>query len=198
MAELDTHDVDLLDYLVAKVKDEIVSEIKFGMVDSVKMGIAEYQKITEAKRKSVFLRNTKILLKHYKEFEAHIHGAITCKQELITSDLADDMTDDEFERLMKSDLREDVFIESIQRSRSRTFLLLSNIDSYMLQLKKICMANHRIHKFQMLEEYYVFGYTQEVIAERHGCHAPQVNAWISEMTKSLSRLMFGKDAIEDL
>jgi hypothetical protein len=150
------------------------------------------------RKKKLYLRNTKLLLKHYPEFEAHIRGSISCKKELLESEFVSELTEEEFDELLISAVDEDVYISSIQRTKSRTMLLLNNIDAQLAQLKKICMKKGNIHKYQMLVDYYVNGFTQEVIAEKYGCYVTQVSTWINEMVQALSRLLFGIDCIQDL
>jgi hypothetical protein len=189
---------DVIEYMIKQITDKVIDTMAQQSKNIIDEAITDYVKRTHDTRQRNYYRNTKILLSHYSELEAHVKASICNKEEFMDSEASDDMTDEEFERLMKSDIREDVFLESIQRSRTRTFLLLTNIDSYMIQLKRICTEKKLLMRYKMLEEYYVFGYTMDLIAEMHGCHIPQVSVWISDMVKMLSRIMFGHDAIENM
>jgi len=155
------------------------------------------QEQEKERKKKLFLRNTKILLKHYPEFEAHVKGMFVSKSEMLESEYINDMSNEEFDELLISNLDEDVYIASIQRSKSRTMLLLYNIDAQLSQLKKICIKKGAEYKYQILEDYYINGFTQESIAEKHGCYITQVSKWNNEMVQYLSRLLFGVDGIED-
>ena len=166
--------------------------------DIITSAIESFVKQEKEKEKKSCLRNTKLLLKHYPEFESHVYGAITCKQDLIQSDYYKELSEDEFDDILFSDIDEDVYIKSIQRSKSRTTLLLNNIDAQLRQLKKMCMQKGTIHKYHILYDYYVCGYQMDLIAEKYSCHKSQVSNWINEMTEVLSRLLFGIDSLNDL
>jgi hypothetical protein len=176
---------------------KILSLLHQQQQETIIKSIRVHQEQEKERKKKAYLRNTKILMKHYPEFEAHVRGMFVSKSEMLKSEYVTDMTDEEFDELLISNLDEDVYVASIQRSKSRTMLLLHNIDSQLQQLKKICTKKGIIHKYQMLEDYYVNGYTQENIAEKYGCYVTQVSAWVNEMIQCLSKLLFGVDGIED-
>lgn len=151
------------------------------------------------KKEKIYYKNTRLLLRHYPEFEAHVRGSITCKKELLESEYYNEMDTEKvnIENLLLANVDEDVYISSIQRTKSRTQLLLNNIDSQLAQLKKICIKKGNVYKYDMLIDSYVNGYTQELIAEKYGCHKTQVSMWTNEMANALSRLLFGVDSMEE-
>jgi hypothetical protein len=174
--------------------ENILKQIEKNNTEIIKKAIHQYKKDEEDIKRKTYLRNTKLLLKHYPEFEAHSNNAICSISDL--RHRIDNETD--YESLLKSNMSEDLFLESIIRSKTRTILLLNHIDTQLLQLKQLCIKKGNIHKYNMLIDYYVIGEIQERIAEKYQCHESQVSSWINEMVNVLTKLLFGIDSFIDV
>jgi len=181
-----------------KVFERLQKENEKNSIQLIEKAIEVYNKNVSEKNKKLYLRNTKILLKHYSEFEAHINGAITCKKELLESHYMKELADKSLTEILSSNLDEDIYIASIQRTKSRTQLLLNNIDAQLLQLKKLCMKKCIIHKYQILIDYYINGYNMEGLAQKYAVHVSQISKWINEIVQVFSRLLFGIESIDEI
>ncbi len=171
--------------------DKIMERMQENNIEIAQRAVRNFVKDEKEKRKNKYLRNTKLLLRHYNEFQAHANNSITCMKDLKN-----------FEDYLPvetnfNNFDEDVYISSIIRSKTRTILILSHIDCHLKQLEKLAIKKGIFHKYQMLHDHYINGKTQERIASQNDCYTAQVSKWINEMIIILNKLLFGIDTIND-
>ena len=118
--------IELMDICVNK----ILERMEENNINIAKKAVQNFIKEEQERRKNKYLRNTKLLLKHYNEFQAHANNAVACLSDL--KKLEDYIPDEK--NFINFD--EDVFISSIIRSKTRTVLILTHIDCQLNQLKK--------------------------------------------------------------
>lgn len=103
----------------------------------------------KAETKTVF-RNTRVLMSHYNELKAHCKGYM------------DDLCNDEtykygqlnYDKVIQ-ELSEDVIIESILRTRARTYVMVKYIDT-CLEVLQESMKNANIYeKYQVFKIFYL-------------------------------------------
>lgn len=176
---------------IIAIEDTIEEKTKQLIAEGIRTHICNERE----KMKKTYLRNTKILLKHYPEFEAHVHGSITCRRELEESEYLKDKSLAEI--MFASNIDEDIYIASIQRTKARTRLLLANIDVQLEHLRRYSIERGILHKYNCMQDFYIKGYAQQVIAEKYQCHSAQVSTWCNEMVDIFSRLLFGYDSLNN-
>ncbi|ADK16690.1 helix-turn-helix domain-containing protein [Clostridium ljungdahlii] len=152
---------------------------------AAKEAIKEFdQEKKEEKRKNVF-HNTKLLLEHYNDLVSHVNNAIDDVNKL-EQDLEDiDDLD-----------RDELYILSIKKSKSKTLIMIAHIDMAMEVLKK---KQHKMcspEKYRALELFYLKEKTYEEVAERLSCGVVTARRWIREMTDELSIQLFGIDGLK--
>ncbi|HBH1807399.1 TPA: hypothetical protein KRM61_001027 [Clostridioides difficile] len=145
------------------------------------------------------IRNTKLLLKHYREFKKHIDNSvfkISCKNgnaiEVLTT-LADRY------------VSEDLFVESISKSVSRTNVIIAHIDIMLKIYKEYCNNSNDIEqrRYRIIEERFIKEVKHKKdrcsinkIAKRENIDTRTVYKDIDQACERLAALIFGVDGIK--
>ena len=152
---------------------------------ATKEAIKEFNKERIEKDKKKVFHNTKLLLKHYNDLKEHVNNAIDDANKL-EQDLIDI---DELER-------DELYILSIKRSKSKTLIMIAHIDMAMELLKKKQYKLCSIEKYLALEKYYLYEKTFEEVAEELNCGVITARRWVNEMVNELGIFLFGVDGIK--
>ncbi|EQG35321.1 TPA: hypothetical protein MJC92_000235 [Clostridioides difficile] len=145
------------------------------------------------------IRNTKLLLKHYREFKKHIDNSVfkvSCKSgnaiEVLTT-LADRY------------VSEDLFVESISKSVSRTNVIIAHIDIMLKIYKEYCNNSNDIEqrRYRIIEERFIKEVKHKKdrcsinkIAKRENIDTRTVYKDIDQACERLAALIFGVDGIK--
>lgn len=178
---------------VAKVQidKEVLEEV-------VKKVITEYDKQLfekSQKRRDKRLRNTKLLLRNYNNFSEHCKNAV-----YVNSKIEDE--EDPIDILMESECdSEDLFINSIKRTHTRTKIILDHIESIMnyYRFKADNSKDSKfIRRFKVLDLVYFNEnhYTYEQLGEMFDVDTKTISRDIKKAIQELSVLMFGVDGIK--
>lgn len=152
---------------------------------AAKEAIKEFDKEKrEEKRKKVF-HNTRLLLKHYNDLVSHVSNAIDDVNKL----------EQDLEALGELD-RDELYILSIKKSKSKTLIMIAHIDMAMEILKKKQYKLCSPEKYKALELFYLEEKTYEEIAEELSCSPITSRRWINEMVNELSIHLFGLDGLK--
>lgn len=134
------------------------------------------------------LRNTKLLLKHYRSFKDHCEDVKMELEQLDDREFLDELDSDEFA------------VQAIKRSKERTLAMIHFIDR-MLEVYRISSdrSNNPIQfrQYQTIYELYISKeeITIEQLAEKHDIDNRTVYRDINESVKTLSALFFGVDGV---
>jgi len=90
---------------------------------------------------------------------------------------------------------EDMYINSILKSKLRSIVMIAHLDKCMKLLKEEQIRKNAPEKFEAFKLYYLDNVTQEEIAEILHSTDRTVRRWVSEVTEILSVYLFGTDAI---
>ncbi|WP_394869929.1 hypothetical protein [Clostridioides difficile] len=144
------------------------------------------------------IRNTKLLLKHYREFKKHIDNSVfkvSCSGnaiEVLTT-LADRY------------VSEDLFVESISKSVSRTNVIIAHIDIMLKIYKEYCNNSNDIEqrRYRIIEERFIKEVKHKKdrssinkIAKRENIDTRTVYKDIDQACERLAALVFGVDGIK--
>ena len=148
----------------------------------------EKQKQQKAK-KDWRLRNTKLLLKHYRSFVKHSEGV---KEKLSALERAEAL-----EELYTDELA----IEAIKRSKKRTLAMVQFIQKMLDVYKLMCETSGQsedMRRYQIIYELYIAEEkrTVEELAEFHKIEPRTVYNDVKNAAKTLSVLIFGVDGVE--
>ncbi|MGG3208193.1 hypothetical protein, partial [Brevibacillus brevis] len=135
------------------------------------------------------LRNTKLLLKHYRSFVSHVEGA---RDKVTAVEYADVMTD-----LYSSELA----LESIKRSRQRTIVMVKFVRKMISVYQAMCETSglqEDLRRYNIIYELYISEKKQTVeeLAEFHNIEPRTVYNDVKNAVNTLSVLVFGVDGIE--
>ncbi|KMJ55219.1 hypothetical protein AB685_28385 [Bacillus sp. LL01] len=150
----------------------------------------EKEKMKEQKnRRDMRLRNTKLLLKHYRSFVLHSKDLQIELDEL-------EVPDDVFEEMHSNEL----VVESIKRSKKRTLAMVKFIDQMLRVYNTLCEESGRleeIRQFQTIHKLYISEekFTIDQVAECHNVVVRTVQRDTKDAVKTLSALIFGIDSI---
>lgn len=139
------------------------------------------------------LRNTKLLLSHYREFKAHAESAI------YSAEQSEDVLD-VLDLMWERNRRSEQVVNSIKKSAVHTKIIMTHIDS-MLEIYKAFAERSRksanIRQYQVLCERYIDNVqlTVEEIAEKHSVDPRTVYLDIDAGIDRLSKLIFGVDLL---
>lgn len=152
---------------------------------AVKQAIKEYDKEKLQEQKKKVFHNTRLLLKHYNDLKSHVENAIDDVKRL----------ENDLEDLGDLD-RDELYILSIKKSKSKTLIMIAHIDMSMEILKqkqyKLCSSE----KYEALRNYFIEEKTYEEIAELLNCGVVTARRWVNEMINELSIYLFGIDGLK--
>jgi DNA-binding transcriptional regulator LsrR (DeoR family) len=125
-----------------------------------------------------------LLLSHYNDLKQHVENAIDDAKQLETNLIEIGEIE-----------REELYILSIKKSKTKTLIMIAHIDMALEILKqrqyKLCSPE----KYTALEMFYIDEMTYEEIVERLNCGERTARRWINEMIEELSVYIFGVDAL---
>ncbi len=165
---------------------------------AVQEGIKAYHREAEDQRKLAMdkrLRNTKLLLKNFRELEAHSNNAVFELSKVQDGDLFDILD------LMTRDSTDlDMQVESIKTSVGRTKLIVEHVRE-MLNLYEIsCERSDKPEdkrRYRTVERLYLLEepWTAQEISEEEGVDISTVYKDLNEGVRRLTALIFGIDGI---
>ncbi|PYI57035.1 HTH domain-containing protein [Paenibacillus flagellatus] len=142
------------------------------------------QKVKRDKR----LRNTKLLLKHYRDFVAHsetLQNKLTAIEE---ASMLNELHDEEFA------------VEAIKRSEQRTLVMVRFIQRALDSYQAMCEMSRQpedSRRYKIVHSLYISEQltTIEKLAERHNIDVSTIYKDVNAACKTLSVLIFGVDGI---
>lgn len=158
--------------------DEMISK-------ATKEAIKEYDRERRQEQKKKVFHNTRLLLSHYNDLRSHVKNAIS------------DVTKLEADLIDLGDIeRDELYILSIKKSKTKTLIMIAHIDMALGTLKnkqhKLCSPE----KYEALRMFYIKEMTYEKVAEQLSCSVITSRRWINEMTNELSISLFGIDGMK--
>ena len=162
---------------------EIEKMVKAAAAEAVK----EFRR-SEMKNKRVkIFQNTKKLMENYNRICESVQEGI--------SDLTEVETDVDISEVAVGVSEEDIFINSIVKSKLRSVVMLAHIDKCLKLLEAEEYRKNTPEKYLAFTYFYLDGMTYDSIAEVYGYGERTARRWITELTNILSIYLFGADAI---
>lgn len=152
---------------------------------AVKKAIKEYTKEEKQERKNKALHNTKLLLKNYNKINSSIYEAISDANQLEQD-------------MIEMDDSEEVYINSIRKSKLRSLIVIAHIDKALSLTKAEFEQRDMLYKYDALHDCLINGNTLEKEAEVLSTSVVTVRRWITEVTKVISIRLFGTDGVETI
>lgn len=144
----------------------------------------------EDKRYKNKLHNTKLLLKNYSKFQEHCDTAQFTAKNLIDSELLD---------MLEDESTDQVYIQSILRTKERTAIMLNHIRSVLDYYTFLAEKNNdepHIRRCKVLHYMYIDKIKPEQIAEKLNINDRTVWKDINKAVEEISPLLFGIDGLK--
>ena len=165
---------------------------------AVKEAILTYEGQREKEQKNRSnrkLRNTKLLLRNYRMLKEHAENSVFTRIQM------DESAFDILESMMM--LRDDeVIVDSIKRSATRTAIMVSHVDAMLNLFKIYCESSSNsdieVRRYEVLKDKYM-EYPQlsvKEIAEKHNMSKENVYADLKYSEEKITALIFGVDGLK--
>lgn len=134
------------------------------------------------------LHNTRLLLKNYRKFKKHTDQSEFTTQNLIDSELLE---------MLSSGDNDDIYINSILRTKERTAKMLNYITKVLEFNVSYTQGRRSEHNRALtLKMAYIDGLSQSKIAEKLQVDDRTVRRYIEEGIPDIAPLMFGIDGVK--
>lgn len=171
--------------------------VKIGIREGIKY-IKEQEYKRTQKRYDRRLRNTRLLLKHYRSLNAHSKMA-SYSISKVEQEKAVDVLDD-----IESIDDEEQYIQSISRTKIRTLIIIKHINKVLKYYEAICNTEgkNKKRKYQVIRMLYIddtkedVAPTYEKVAEKLEISPKTVSRDVWLALEDLSILLFGIDGIK--
>lgn len=184
----------LITLTATQLKDIYESAAAIGAKEALK-AFEQERKKEQGKRADRRLRNTKLLLRNYHMLKEHAENSVFGRTQMEES--AIDILDS-----MMSVYDNEVIIESIKRSATRTAIIVSHIDTMFGLYEAYCNnAPNRdveMRRYEVVWDMYMADtvLSAKEIADKQHMSKDNVYADLRVATERLSALMFGVDGLK--
>ncbi len=145
--------------------------------------VREFEKSQRKNRRVKVFQNAKKLMENYNRICQSVQEGVS---EISDMDCAEEL--EEFSE-------EDIYINSIVKSKLRSIIMLAHIDKCLGLLETEEYRKNTPEKYLAFKYFYLDGMTYDSIAEVYGYGERTARRWITELTNILSVYLFGADAI---
>ena len=182
-------------------QESIVRDAARAGADALRREQAAIRKQERSKTIDRRLHNTRLLLKNYRMLKQHFQNAVyTFEEEQAVGDMK---PGDIWKLLNKTAPTEEIYIEAICKSATRTMIILQHLDRMLDIYAAFCdnsnmdsvKRQYRILKARYLDETQI---SMTEIAEREHVHKRTAEKDLDSAIESVTALIFGIDAIKDL
>ncbi|NOW84293.1 tetratricopeptide (TPR) repeat protein [Clostridium beijerinckii] len=171
--------------------------VKIGIREGIKyVKEQEYHKTT--KRYDRRLRNTRLLLKHYRTLKAHNRIADSSINSVYKENAIDVLDD------IEAIDDEEQYVQALSRTKIRTLIIVGHMDKAMKYYKAICKSEGKSkeRRYDIIQYMYMDPReddaipSYEEVAEKFGLNIRTVGRDIRSAIEDLSILFFGIDGIK--
>lgn len=162
------------------------------LLEVVTQAVTDYLDRRDAQRRKQMrdrrLRNTKLLLRHYRDFVAH------------AEELQKPLDAVEEATALNEVHTEEYAVQAIRRSKQRTAAMVQFIQRMMETYRLMCERSPQsedMRRYRVIEALYITDVpaTVEKLAEQHGVEPRTIYRDVNDACKVLSVLMFGIDGL---
>jgi hypothetical protein len=180
-------------YLNEKQIEEIVKVSAAVAVQKALEFMDQEKEKRETDKQNLRLRNTKLLLKRYRSFVKHCDD--------VDIDIRKLEEADNFLEQMQNSEQSEYLVESIKRSKERTFAMVSFIRKMLAVYKVMSEQSLRAEDaraYKVIYDLYIDDepMTAEAVSLRHMIDKRTVYRDVEKAVQTLSGLMFGVDSIK--
>ena len=178
--------IDILD-MEKLIKESVQITVREALI------VLEKEKEKSAKlKRDRRLRNTALLLRNYINLKEHFNNAIYTNSQI--------EDEDPIEILMECDsFEEDLYINSIKRTHTRTKIIVNHIETILDFYKYRAFKSKdesAERRYEVIELLYMEGKTYEEVAEELGYSEKTISRDRKRAIEELSVLLFGIDGLK--
>ena len=162
------------------MKQETAEEIA---IRAAREAIKEHERQRRKDRRVRVFQNTKKLMENYNRICQSVEEGIADISEVDT-----EVGPEEFSS-------EDIYINSILKSKLRSIVMLAHIDKCLRLLEDEEIQKHTHEKYLAFTYFYLDGMSHESVAQVLNCTERTSRRWVTELTSVLGVYLFGSDAI---
>lgn len=145
--------------------------------------VREYTKSQKKNKRARVFQNAKKLMENYNRICQSVREGVT--------ELSDMDDGEELEGFTE----EDIFINSIIKSKLRSIIMIAHIDKCLALLEEEENQTGTPEKYIAFKAFYLDENTYDEITEIYGYGERTARRWITELTNILGIYLFGADAI---
>lgn len=145
--------------------------------------IKEFYKTQKKNKRVKVFQNAKKLMENYNRICQSVREGV--------AEIADMDDSDELEEFTE----EDIFINSILKSKLRSIVMIAHIDKCLSLLEEEEHQRGTPEKYTAFKAFYIDEMPYESITESYGYGERTARRWITELTNILGIYLFGADAI---
>lgn len=145
--------------------------------------VREFKKEQKKEKKVLVFQNAKKLMENYNRICQSVREGV--------AEISDMDNSDELEAFTE----EDIYINSILKSKLRSIVMIAHIDRCLALLEEEERQKGTPEKYMAFKYFYLDEMTYDKIAEVYGYPERTTRRWITELTNILSIYLFGADAI---
>lgn len=145
--------------------------------------IKEFYKTQKKNKRVKVFQNAKKLMENYNRICQSVREGV--------AEIADMDDPDELEEFTE----EDIFINSILKSKLRSIVMIAHIDKCLSLLEEEERQRGTPEKYTAFKAFYIDEMPYESITEIYGYGERTARRWITELTNILGIYLFGADAI---
>ena len=152
-------------------------------VKAAKTAVKEHERQEQRAKRVKIFQNTKKLMENYNRICQSVEEGISD-----ISELESDVDTGEF-------TEEEIFINSILKSKLRSIVMIAHIDKCLKLLEEEELRKNTHEKYLAFTYFYLDGMEHEMIGKALNCTDRTSRRWVTELTSILSIYLFGADAI---
>lgn len=157
-----------------------MEQVKIDLIKEVaKEVVAEIEKKKIRKKYKKRLHNTRLLMENYNALKNHI-----------------EKTDDKNKLVNGLDEDDEIFIESIVKTKMRTIKMMGYVDSAIKIVKLDLNRKHEKYKFLAFKKFYFEKKSLDEISEECKCSVSSARRYIDSVIEELSLILWGIDSLE--
>jgi hypothetical protein len=179
--------------------------------NTVKITIKEFNKEQKKEARNHVFHNTKLLMENYISLKEHMLKSISNLNDAKAiksgnKNIDDVINRDDYEtpREYINDEKEmgelidadELYIRSIEKSKFRTFIMVTHIDVALNLLKKKAYKEEKENEYQAFICHYIYGETYETIQGKFHVGEATPSRWMNHMCRELSVFLFGIDGLK--
>lgn len=204
-----TDNAGAVGYMYASITTRIMEQaIRQGVEAGVKAGteyIEGQKRQTKKDRYDRRLHNTRLLLKNYRRFRAHVDEGVSSGKKAASDKKTGGKRSAEnainiLDNLDEFSYNDNLYIESIKRSQERTAIILCHIDKMMEYYRIDCDLNgtdEDVRRYKVVTASYIEEpkMSPQEIAETFGIERRTIYRDINIALRQLTALIFGIDGL---